>query len=955
MAAAIYTILFYKYHPLSNDTEKMKKYRDALHKLCRDLQLQGRILIGCSSQEGINGTLAGCHVNVFAFTQALLHTNIHPKDDGFLRQFMLTDPTLESRQIDAVLQFWKLSTDFFTITLGRAQELSMDSPEDFKWSSIPIPNDASEENISLFPDLHIHLVSELINTGGALEKIPIQETSIGYLSPQQWHDQLTQSTEKPVFVLDCRNQKEYQLGHFVNAQEPGITTFSQFLPWVRRSQEYLQQQPSAVYMYCTGGIRCEKASAFLRREIPELTVYHLKGGIHKYLEAYPPEEDPSSLWQGRNFVFDGRDALVPTVEAAGEEQGRTVGLCVYCSSGYDRFDPHSVCTVCREPILICLICQKQHREYHCVNHFYLKHCYFTNLQGYSAEELQEQTNELMDHMKVIAVGRRFKQKRKTLQKQIDRVKEHIQQCPTPVHLEDPRLCRNCGDVACDGRCWGFFGLKRKQRLDMMQSESPSHHRENFKRGANAPLDKVALASTLSKKCRENTMHGECDQLDVRLSPQLYRDATTGIRVPSCCIKLLQCTIKAKWCGLSILKVLQNEFNELRKPQVLKDVLENGLLRYNGKPLNNLADLTSISLKSSDTLGRIVHWHEAPVLVPEIIDVERRLVPKDVLEAYRATSDDEGMIYICNKPSTVPTHPAGPYLANTLTLMVEGQEQLAQSLHPLHRTDRVTSGLTLCTTSAAVSRAFHKSLTAGTVDKLYLAKVQGRFPSTAMELQSRFKTINSTIGSCDWSEKGNFVIIDAPIYTMDAAAGIRTVDDKGKSSQSYFQCLSYDAAMDTSLLLCCPVTGRNHQLRVHLQWLSFPIINDVHYGGRYDSSNAIQESVVLAAMINASNNPEIERRIESLTDTDVTGAKKACPCCRNGSEGIRQSFTRAQLLLEGHTICLHAFRYRVRILSPKQKPDVPPLAEFCFQVRPPIWVTPKEAKTLETVSWLTVSN
>jgi predicted sulfurtransferase/23S rRNA-/tRNA-specific pseudouridylate synthase len=942
--------------------EMMKIYRDALRNLCQDLQLQGRILIGCSSEEGINGTLAGSYANILAFTRSLLHTNVHPKDDLFLQQLRLCDPAFDSRHIATMQQFWKESTDFFTSTLGRTQELSIDSPEDFKWSTIPIPKDTFKEEISLFPDLHIHLVSELINTGGILEKIPIQETSIGYLSPQEWHDQLTRSTEKPVFVLDCRNQKEYQLGHFVNAQEPGITTFSQFLPWVRRNQEYLQQQPSAVYMYCTGGIRCEKASAFIRREIPELTVYHLKGGIHMYLEAYPPEKDPSSLWQGRNFVFDGRDALVPAAAAAREEHGRTVGQCVYCSSGYDRFDPHCVCTVCRESILICPTCQNQHREYHCVNHFHLQHCYFTNLQGYSEEELQEQMKELNSHLHVISIGRRFKQKRKTLQKQIDRLQEHMQQRRPLVHLEDPHQCRNCGDVACDGRCWGFFGLKRKQRLDLLQSECISNFRENSKRSPNAPPNKVPPTLNRPKKRRENTICDERDQLNVRLSPQINRDSTTGIRVPPCCIKVLQCTIKAKWCGQSILKVLHSEFNELKKTQVLNDVLEHGLLRYNGRPLHSLADLTSISLKSSDTLGRIVHWHEAPVLIPEVIEVEKRRVPKDMLEAYQAAPDDDGMIYICNKPSTVPTHPAGPYLANTLTLMVEGQEKLAQSLHPLHRTDRVTSGLTLCTTSTAVSRAFHKSLTGGIVDKLYLAKVQGHFPSTSADLQLICKTMKPTVGKCDWYEDGKFVIIDAPIFTKDAAAGIRAIDHQGKSSQSYFQCLTYDATSDTSLLLCCPVTGRNHQLRVHLQWLGFPITNDVQYGGNQCdiSITGVDESVILSAMLQVCDckNPEMERRMESLTDADVTAAKQACPCCRSGPEGIRQSFTPAQLLLEGHVVCLHAFRYRVRILAPKQKPDSPtdsPLAVMSFQVGPPTWVTPEETVALETASWLTVSS
>ena len=383
------------------------------------------------------------------------------------------------------------------------------------------------------------------------------------------------------------------------------------------------------------------------------------------------------------------------------------------------------------------------------------------------------------------------------------------------------------------------------------------------------------------------------------------------------------------------------------------------LATGGKPISD-SEVSKVYLKGSDTLGRIVLWHEAPVTVPACIAVEQVPLPSVVLEEYGACKDDDGIVYVYDKPSSVPTHPAGPYLANSLTMMVEGQEGLRpQSLSPIHRTDRVTSGLTLCCTSAAVSRAFHKSLTEGAVDKIYLARVTGKFPATSAEASAIGKTDDDSVGCYNWSEEGMFLAVNAPIHTANAAAGIRTVDALGKPSQSLYRLLAHDESSDTSLVSCFPVTGRNHQLRVHLQWLGFPIVNDVQYGGRreIDHTMPIKESAAVRAMLDAmeSSNLNVERRVESLSDADVVAAKRACPCCHDGGqEGIVKSFTPAQLLVEGHAICLHALRYRVRFLPKKSKPATrdgssgPLLAELSFEVGPPDWADQEVLKDLE---WL----
>jgi UPF0176 protein len=127
----------------------------------------------------------------------------------------------------------------------------MSTPADFKWSS------ATTNDESLFPDLNIKLVNELIGTGGAMAGIPIDETAQGYLTPTAWHEELLSAqTASDTILIDCRNTKEHQIGHFVGALDPQTTTFQQFPKWVEDHEHLLADKK--VRMFCTGGIRCEK-------------------------------------------------------------------------------------------------------------------------------------------------------------------------------------------------------------------------------------------------------------------------------------------------------------------------------------------------------------------------------------------------------------------------------------------------------------------------------------------------------------------------------------------------------------------------------------------------------------------------------------------------------------------------------------------------------------------------
>ena len=132
-----------------------------------------------------------------------------------------------------------------------------------------------------------------------------------YVSPADWNALLA---DPEVLLLDTRNGYETEMGTFEGAIDPGIETFSEFATYVRENLDPVRHRKVA--MFCTGGIRCEKASAFMLQE-GFSEVYHLQGGILKYMEEIPRDQ---STWQGKCFVFDRRRSVgMEDYEARGDD------------------------------------------------------------------------------------------------------------------------------------------------------------------------------------------------------------------------------------------------------------------------------------------------------------------------------------------------------------------------------------------------------------------------------------------------------------------------------------------------------------------------------------------------------------------------------------------------------------------------------------------------------------
>ena len=217
---------------------------DAVVTVCRELtrDLLGSILI---ADEGINGVLAGTAAALDSFEHALK-----------------TDPRLDGAFSNIV----------------------------FKRSAC---------KTAPFARMKVHRKSEIVFLG--VDNVDaIGRTGID-VSPQEWRELIAQDD---VVVIDNRNSFEYKLGKFKNAVDPGVDNFRDFPKYIEEHVPEWQASGKRVAMYCTGGIRCEKTSAWmLDMGVP---VYQLEGGILNYFLEMP---DAEKDWEGECFVFDNRIAL----------------------------------------------------------------------------------------------------------------------------------------------------------------------------------------------------------------------------------------------------------------------------------------------------------------------------------------------------------------------------------------------------------------------------------------------------------------------------------------------------------------------------------------------------------------------------------------------------------------------------------------------------------------------
>ena len=301
-------LLFYQYVEPAWDDDTYKMVLQKMEKI--GAELGGRMRV---AKEGLNCTLSGTHECVTNFCKALRHFH-----KGEFQQ-----------------------TEF---------KLTRDLPKNQR-----------------FPNLKVMPVQELVNYGLDGEKAPPLGYTGVHLEPQDYHMKLA---EENTVVIDVRNHYEAAIGRFDPAGaeyiDPMMRKSTEFPLWLDRKETKEKLKGKQVLMYCTGGVRCERASALLKfkmekdPEIKELGikgVFQLQGGIDKYFKEFPE----GGFWSGKNYTFDKRFAHAPPkldgdLHAKKIEDNEVKGKCEACYQPWDKYRGKRRCPTCGVPSLICKDC-----------------------------------------------------------------------------------------------------------------------------------------------------------------------------------------------------------------------------------------------------------------------------------------------------------------------------------------------------------------------------------------------------------------------------------------------------------------------------------------------------------------------------------------------------------------------------------------------------------------------
>ncbi|ROV92361.1 hypothetical protein VMCG_09120 [Cytospora schulzeri] len=267
--------------------------------------------------------------------------------------------------------------------------------------------------------------------------------------------------------------------------------------------------------------------------------------------------------------------------------------------------------------------------------------------------------------------------------------------------------------------------------------------------------------------------------------------------------------KERWRGRSLIEIFESEFRD-RPLAYYRKAMEGGEVAVNTKTVG-----PDYVLKNGDCITHTMHRHEPPVTSDEI----------GILH------EDNDMIVI-NKPSGVPVHPSGRYNFNSVTEIMKSQRGPDWLAYPCNRLDRLTSGIMFVAKNPRAAVKLGNQIAARTVRKEYIARVMGKFPDGE-------------------------VVCNQPILQISPKLGLNRVRANGKDARTVFKRLAYypppeekDSPIPSgetdesagekrpsaeskgySIVRCMPVTGRTHQLRVHLQFLGHPIENDPIYANQ----------------------------------------------------------------------------------------------------------------------------
>ncbi|GLD93221.1 hypothetical protein PINS_up001813 [Pythium insidiosum] len=372
--------------------------------------------------------------------------------------------------------------------------------------------------------------------------------------------------------------------------------------------------------------------------------------------------------------------------------------------------------------------------------------------------------------------------------------------------------------------------------------------------------------------------------------------------------------KERWFGRTLLAMFTEEFGA-NSPEYYRAAIASGRITIN----NRIVSPDTV-IKNRDLVVHKAHRHEPPVSGEEVVIHHE---------------DDE--VLVVAKPPSMPTHPCGAYRHNSLHTIVSRMRPDLPTLNIVHRLDRLTSGIVILAKSGAKAKALAQCISDREASKTYLARVRGHLP---LQLDDAFKQrlVETARANCAASEVSflqqdddgaDVIHVSCPLRCLSPRDAVWECHADGKESQTRVRVRRLDGA--TTLVECKPITGRTHQIRLHLQLLGFPIANDPCYGGELHFGESADRRAAIAV---AQAHKEQEREtVEEQEEKDFTTPqrdgeseeaflRRTCPWCHH-DRGADAAYNETQLHCA--RIWLHALEYK--------------LGGHVFRVPEPSWAAP----------------
>lgn len=370
--------------------------------------------------------------------------------------------------------------------------------------------------------------------------------------------------------------------------------------------------------------------------------------------------------------------------------------------------------------------------------------------------------------------------------------------------------------------------------------------------------------------------------------------------------------KGRWFRRTLLDVLVNEFRSYSEHHYLTEIKKGnlGLIRE-GRTLD-LNEVLSSPIRNNDTVQTLSHKHEPPVLQWSEGEED---IPGIKVAGFDIVYENDDLL-VLNKPSGIPIHPTGQFYQNTITELLKKHGKTAL---PCYRLDKLTSGLLIMAKNTETAGAIQVKIRDRNMSKYYLARVKGKFPHLS-SLDFHETLIPFPVSSLVTRE-------ESPVYTVEPKKRFPSGLSPVKDAKTDFYPLKYFPHCDQSLVICKPLTGRTHQIRVHLARLGHPIVNDPFYN--VDNVEYPTRSKFIIKVPDWTKSIYSYEQLEQLFGTFIQECEKVQENKTAGRDQLEKCSECGSLLLQDPdprdlTIWLHAWKYE------------DPQGEFSFTTALPSW-------------------